>query len=193
MANECFPDDLGKVWRGQKVEHTQMTIDELREKARKFQRMIRFKNLSGYVAGAWVVVFFAFSMGKYPPLIRAGDWLMIAGTINIAYQTHRRSSAKTMPADAAPASWLEFHRRQLERQRDVLRGGWVWNFGSLIPGLVVLMLGAAMANPAHLKYALKFEAVFTLVVALAFYLTARLTRFAARDLQRQIDELNTMG
>jgi hypothetical protein len=192
MANDFGPDDLREVWCGQKVEHTQMTVEELREKARKLQRRFLFGNLLGYVAGTCAVAFSAFSMGHYPPLMRAGAWLLIAGTINAAYQNHRRVSAKTPSADAAPASWLEFHRRQLERRRDALRGVWVWNFGPLIPGLVLLFLGASLANPAHLRHALKFDALFAPVVALSFYLASRLTRIAARDFQRQIDELNAM-
>jgi hypothetical protein len=193
MANECFPDDLGKVWRGQKVEHTQMTIDELREKARKFQRRILSRNLTEYAAIAAAVALFVFSMGKYPPLMRAGGWLCIAGMLYKAYQLHRRGSSKPIAADLTPSSGLDFHRRELERQRDMLLGVWAWNLGPLLPGLALLMVGASMARPGHLMYALKFDALYAALIALLFYFVARLNRRAARCLQNQIDELNAMG
>ena len=71
MSNELRPDDLGEVWRRQKVEHTQMTLDEIRARARKFQRRILFRNFRECAAIAVVVVFFGATMGKYPPLMRA--------------------------------------------------------------------------------------------------------------------------
>ena len=56
MSNELRPDDLGEVWRRQKVEHTQMTLDEIRARARKFQRRILFRNFRECAAIAVVVV-----------------------------------------------------------------------------------------------------------------------------------------
>src|ERR1039458_137708 len=134
MANELRPDDLGEVWRTQNVEHTQMTINEIREKARKFQRKIYFRNLRDYVAIAVVAAFFGYSMGKYPPLMRASAGLIIAGVLYVAYQLHRRGSSKTAAADLATASCLDFHRTELERQRDLLRGIWSWCLAPMIPG-----------------------------------------------------------
>src|ERR1017187_10646363 len=116
MANELRPDDLGEVWRTQNVEHTQMTLDEIREKARKFKRTILFRNLREYVAIVIVVAFFGLSMGQYPPLMRAGAGLIIAGVLYVAYQLHRRGSSKTAAADLATASCLDFHRRELDRK-----------------------------------------------------------------------------
>ena len=192
MENELRPDDLGEVWRTQKVEHTQMTLDEIREKARKFKRTILFRNLREYVAIVIVVAFFGLSMGQYPPLMRAGAGLIIAGVLYVAYQLHRRGSSKTAAADLAPASCLDSHRQELERQRDLLLGIWSWYLGPMIPGLVLLMVAVGMANPGHLKHAWVFEAEYSAVVALAFYFVARLNRRAARRLQRRIDELDAM-
>jgi hypothetical protein len=192
MANELRPDDLGEVWRRQKVEHTQMTIDELRERASKFRRRILFRNFREYAAIAVVLAFFAFSMGKYTTLMRVGAGLVIAGMLYVAYQLHRRGSTKAVAADLAPASCLDSHRQELERQRDLLMGIWSWYLGPMIPGLVLLMVGVGMANPGHLKHAWLFEALYSAAVALVFYFVARLNRRAAHRLQRQIDELDAI-
>jgi len=192
MENEVRPDDLGEVWRGQKVEHTQMTLQEIREIARRFQRKILWRNLREYAAIGAVVVFFGFSMGKYTPLMRAGAWLCIAGMLYVAYQIHRRGSAKTVAGDLAPASCLDFHRRELERQRDLLQGIWSWYLGPLIPGLALLVVGAGMANPGHSRNAWRFLSIYSSAVALGFHFVARLNRRAAQRLQRRIDELDAM-
>jgi uncharacterized membrane protein YecN with MAPEG domain len=192
MSNELRPDDLGEVWRRQKVEHTQMTIDEIRAKARKFQRKILFRNFREYAAIALVVVFFGATMGKYTPLMRAAAGLMIAGGLYVAYQLHRRGSAKTLAGDLAPASCLDFHRRELERQRDLVLNVWSWYLGPMIPGLAFMVVAAGLANPGHLKRVWLFVSAYSAVVALAFYLVARLNRRAAHRLQRRIDELDAM-
>ena len=192
MANELRPDDLGEVWRTQNVEHTQMTINEIREKTREFQRKIYFRNLREYVAIAIVAAFFGYSMGKYPPLMRAGAGLIIAGVLYVAYQLHRRGSSKIAAADLATASCLDFHRTELERQRDLLRGIWSWYLGPMIPGLALMVVAAGMANPDHLPHVWGYVGLYSTVVALAFFLVARLNRRAARRLQRRIDELDAM-
>lgn len=193
MANELRPEDLGEVWRGQKVEHTQMTIEQIREKARKFQRRIRFRNLREYAAYAVVVAFFGFFGGKYPPLMRPGAWLLIAGMTYVAYQLHKRGAAKAVPEDATPKNWLEFHRQELERQRDLLRGIWRWYLGPMIPGMALVVVGGALANHGHAKHAWALASAYVAIVALGFYFVGRLNQRAAQRLQRQIDELNAMG
>lgn len=192
MANELQPDDLGGLWRTQSVETTQMTLDEIREKANKFQRKIGFRNLREYAAIAVVVAFFGFSIGKYPPPMRVGAGLCIAGMLYVAYQIHRRGSSKAATADLAAASCLDFHRREMERQRDLLQGIWSWYLGPMIPGLVWIVVAAGMANPGHLKHAWVFEGLYSGAVALAFFFVARLNQRAARQLQRRIDELRGM-
>src|ERR1035441_113308 len=193
MANELRPDDLGEVWRTQNVEHTQMTINEIREKARKFQRKIYFRNLREYVAIAVVAAFFGYSMGKYPPLMRAGAGLIIAGVLYVAYQLHRRGSSKTAAADLATASCLDFHRTELERQRDLLRGIWSWYLGPMIPGLALMVVAAGMANPGHLPHVWGYVGLYSTVVALAFFLVARLNRRGAPGAGRRGGRIERAG
>jgi hypothetical protein len=169
-----------------------MPLTEIREKGRKFQRKIAFRNLREYAAIAVVTVFFGASMWKYPPLMRAGAGLCIAGGLYVGYQLHRRGSSRAMADGLAAASCLDFHRRELERQRNALMGVWSWYLGPLIPGLAVLMAGVGMAVPGHSKMAWTFVSVYSAAVALAFYFVGRLNQRAARRLQRQIDEIDAM-
>ena len=169
-----------------------MTLTEIREKARKFQRKILFRNLREYAAIAVVVVFFGFGMGKYPPWMRAGAGLCIAGGLYVAYQLHPKGLGEERGGGSGPGKRLEFHRRELERQRDLVRGVWAWYLGPLIPGLALMVVAAGIANPGHLKHVWRFVGLYSFAVGLLFYFVARLNLRAARRLQRRIDELDAM-
>jgi Na+-driven multidrug efflux pump len=64
--------------------------------------------------------------------------------------------------------------------------------GPLIPGWVVLMVALARTNPGHLRLIGLSFTVFNLFAALVFVLIWRLNLWAARRLQRRIDELNVL-
>jgi hypothetical protein len=108
----------------------------------------------------------------------------------MGFQLHRRGSAASAPAALGLTTGLDFYRKELERQRALLSSVWRWYLGPFIPGLAVITLGAAIANPARSPHAWTFAGSYAVVVALAFWLVARLNQRAADKLQGQIDELN---
>ena len=196
MANPPPPNgmnDLRKAWQSQRVEGTPMSIDEIRRKARKFQKKIGRRNLREYIAALVVVVFFGYRIWYTPDTItRVGFATIIAGLMYIVYQLHHRGSAKSLPAEMGSESWLEFHRRELERQRDLVGSVWSWYLGPIIPGWVVLMVGLARTNPGHLHRFGLFLVVWNLVTALVFVGIWKLNQHGARRLQRRIDELDAL-
>jgi hypothetical protein len=87
------------------------------------------------------------------------------------------------------ANGLEFYRRELERQRDLLQSVWLWYLGPLIPGPVVLMVAKVRIYPGQLRlFGLNLGA-FTLFFVLVWMLNQR----GARRLQSRIDELDSLG
>ena len=116
--------------------------------------------------------------------------LMITGMLYLMVQLHRKGSARNLTSDLGLASGLDFYRRELERQRDLVGSVWSWYLGPLIPGWVVLMVAFARTNPGHLRHFGLSLAGFNLFAALAFVFVWKLNQRAARSLQRQIDELN---
>lgn len=191
MSNLSPPNDIRKAWQSQRVEGTPMSIDEIRQKARKYQKKIGRRNLREYIAALVVVVFFSYNLWHRPDIVTgAGFATIIAGMLYMVYQLHRRGSARSLPAEMGSASWLEFHRRELERQRDLVGSVWSWYLGPIIPGWVVLMVAFARTNPGHLHHYGLFLAVFNLVTALAFIGIWKLNQRAARRLQHRIDELD---
>lgn len=192
MASESPPNDrLKSVWQNQPSEGIRMSVDEIRRRAGKFHKKIYWRNAREYVAALVVVVFCGFMVWRVSDaLTRVGLGLMIAGMLYLIWHLHRKGSARSLPAEMGLASGLDFFRRELERQRDLLRSVWLWYLGPLIPGPVVLMVAKARTNPDHLRHiGLSLaSALFAFLYVLVWMLNQR----AGRSLQRQIDELNAL-
>jgi len=171
-----------------------MSIDQIRVNAGSFQRKIQARNVREYVAAIAVVVFCSFEVWRAGDLlVRIGFGLIIAGTFYMIWHLLSKGFWQPLPEDAGLSSCIEFQRRQLEQQRDLLSSVWRWYLGPMIPGMAVLLFAFGRANPGHLKHPALVvvpEAMFFVAVAVVI---AMLNGSAARRLQRQIDELNEAG
>jgi hypothetical protein len=157
MPEEQSPDRVRNLWQSQNVEHTPMTLEQIREAAQKYRRKIRRRNAVEYVAIASTSVFFAWTIFLAPNAwMRAGAALCILGGWYVAYQLHRRARSQGALADLALANCMEFYRGELVRQRDFLRGIWRWYLGPMIPGLAWLTVAVGVANPGHLPHVWRF-------------------------------------
>ncbi|MCP5111057.1 MAG: hypothetical protein GY953_09500, partial [bacterium] len=116
-----------------------MSVQELSNRASRFQRKIIWRNVREYLAAVVVLGFFGFNLWNTDSVImRAGAALVIAGTLYVVVQLRRRGAAKEVPADLGWRNSIEFHRQELERQRDLLRSIWRWYLLPLVPGMVVI-------------------------------------------------------
>ena len=194
MTNESPPNNgLKNVWQNQKVEGIRMSAEDIRRKAGKFRKKIFWRNAREYVAALVVVTFFGYQFGHATDtLTRVGLGLTIAGMVSVAWQLYRRGSSRSLPTEMGLASGLEFFKRELERQRDLLRSVAKWYLGPLIPGLLVILVGTARANPRHLPYIGLFFAGYCLLVVFGFVLIWKLNQQGAGKLQRRIDELDAL-
>ena len=192
MSDQSPEDDkVQQVWQSQPTGGVRMSTQQLQAGAAQFQRRIQRRNLREYLASAAVVLFFAWEFRQGgDPLARTGAALLIAGTIYLAWNLHTKGSSRPLPGDPGSISFLEFQRRELVRQRDLLRSVWRWYLGPLVPGLAVLIFAFGRANPAHYPHMGLVVAVYVAVVAAVFFAIGLLNKNAARRLQRQIDELD---
>ena len=186
MPNEPLPDDIRNVWQDQPVENTPMPLEEIRRKARQFEKRIQRRNLREYIAGTAGIVIFTVYLFIFPnPVARTGSALIIAGALCVLFQIYQRATPGTIPADLALTASLQFHRRELVRQRDLLRSVWLWYIGPFVPGIVVFGMGV---NPRHGTgswwNAVPFLCIFGVVMWL--------NRSAAERLNRQIAELDSL-
>ena len=157
-------------------------LDDIRRKALEFQVKISRRNLREYIAAAIVFVSVSSNFSQEP----LSKGLILAGVAYVVFYLRTRGSARTAPLDANFATYRNFHRTELERQRDLLRAVWSWYLGPLIPGLVVFAVRDAMTNSQP------WRVVYTGFVFLFFLGVAKLNHAGARKLQRQIDELDIM-
>jgi hypothetical protein len=186
MPNEPQPDDIRNVWQNQPVENKPMPLEEIRRKARQFEKRIRRRNLREYIAGgAGIIIFTVYLFIFKSPTARAGSALIIAGMLCILFQLYKRATPGTLPADLALTASLDFHRRELVRQRDLLRTVWLWYVGPIVPGIVVFGMGV---KPAHGSASLLNAVPFFTILGVVLWLNYR----AAQRLTRQIAEIDNL-
>jgi hypothetical protein len=184
MPNETPPDDIRNVWQNQPVENTPMPLEEIHRQARQFEKRIRRRNLREYIAGAAGIVIFTVYLFIFPnPVARTGSALIIVGALCVLFQIYKRATPGALPTDLALTASLEFHRRELVRQRDLLRSVWLWYVAPFVPGIVVFGTGV---KPAHGSASWLNAMPFLSIFGVCMWLNHR----AAVRLDRQIAELD---
>jgi hypothetical protein len=181
-----MPDDMRELWQKQDTEKVTITLDEIRREAWRFERKVYRQNMRGYVAAAVAIAWLS------PLLWRNHGWhlapaaLMIAGVLYVVYQLHRRGAAREVRADFGLAASIEFHRRELERQRDALRNVWAWYLLPFVPGAAVYVVAAIDYGPNQ-------RMILSGVVFVILFAGGSLRNWlAARKLDRRIRELKAL-
>jgi hypothetical protein len=197
MTNESASDNMKNLWQSQPAEPTRIRLEDLRKKMNKFDRRIFWRNVREYAAGVMVIAAFGFYEWRlHGLLLRVGSGLMIAGTLYVMYQIHRRASLQSASADLGLSTCIQFHRKSLERQRDALRTVWSWYLLPFVPGFAVFLLGSTMsqwaAHPGNLGHFVIASLISPTLVAAVFFAIWELNRRAAEKLQTQIDELDAL-
>lgn len=185
MTTEPLDDDVCALWQAQPVDTLSLSTAEIAARAAKFRSVITRRNLREAWAAALVIVVFAYyAIFRHDELVvRVGCVMTIAGALYTTWYMGRHGAARALPATDLPC--LAFHRRELERQRDLLRGVWRWYLGPSLPGLVVFSLGQAGDTPGSWAVS---AGVVALVVAV-FAGIGRLNHRAADELERDLAAL----
>jgi hypothetical protein len=195
MPSELPPiNSPQSVWQSQQEEGIRMSVEDIRRKAGKFHNRVVSRNVREYAAALMVAVFFGFQWWHTPDLLtRAGFALIIVGVAYVVWYLYQQGSARGVPAEMGLSSGVEFFKRELERQRDLVASVWRWYLGPMMPGWVVLMVALGRRNPGHVQHFALFFAVFNLVAAAFFVFVGWLNQRAAGKLQRKIDELDALA
>ncbi|MBU6298922.1 MAG: hypothetical protein KGJ79_07465 [Alphaproteobacteria bacterium] len=186
--------DIKTLWRNQKTEDT-VTLENIHEKAGKFQRRIHNRNRREYIGVVIVVLVFGWYVWALPGwMTKAGSALAIVAALFVAWQLHRRAPARKVP-DGSGMGLVDFHRRELVRQRDALRSIWLWYILPFMPGIMLMMLGRwfqfhAAGRPLDLDHLI--IVLCTVIVALVFGIVWLLNVLGAARLQRKIDDLDKL-
>jgi len=198
MNHESPSNDMKNLWQSQPADPPGIRPEELRRKMNKFERRIFWRNVREYAGGLGVIAIFGYYEWRFNALlIRLGSGMIIAGTLYVMYQLHRRASTRPAPADLGSSTCIEFHRKSLERQRDALRTVWSWYLLPFVPGLSVLAIGSIesqrAAHPGNVGQLVISVLASQGIIPAVFFAVWKLNRRAAERLQRQIDELNALG
>jgi hypothetical protein len=160
--------------------------EALQRRVVAFQTRIRRRNIREFVAAAFVIAFFSSVLRRDVPLSSQLSYvLIICGALVYVSYLYRRGTARSLPASATPAILTDFYRSELVRQRDLLRGVWSWALAPMLPGLILFFASNIASHPSAWSMMLPFAAVGTGV----FLLIWCANRHAARELQREIDDL----
>ena len=202
MTNEEPSEKIERLWQNQPAEGAHISSEDLRRRMRKFERKIFWRNLREYVAGAIVIAGYAYYEWKLPALLlRIGSGLTIAGALLVMFQLHRRASAESPASDLGHSTYVEFHRRELVRQRDALRSVWSWYLLPFVPGLAVFLGGltktavdaARLAgHPLSPFQIVEYVAISASFAILVFGGVLLLNRRSAARLQAQINDLEAL-
>jgi hypothetical protein len=186
MPNEPNLNDPINLWQSQEVEKMTITLDQIRSRSSCFERRLYWRNIREYAGGAIALALLT------PQLWSAHSWrlasvvLLITGLLYVMWQVYLRG-ARPAPADAAIRPLLEFHRRELERQRDALRSVWRWYLLPFAPGLALTLIALALDRGIHAAFVLS-GIIFVVAFAGVWLLNDR----AARKLDRKIDEMKSL-
>jgi hypothetical protein len=197
MTSKSTSEDLKNLWQNQPTDPAKISPEDFRRQMHKFERRIFWRNLREYAAGAIVIAGFGYYEWKlHGLLVRVGAGLIIAGTLYVMFQLHRRASARTAPADLGLNTCIDFHRRSLERQRDALRTVWDWYLLPFVPGLAVFLIGSIAhqwtAHPAGPGQFVLRSLISPGIMAAVFFAIWKMNRRGAERLQAQIDEINSL-
>jgi hypothetical protein len=176
--------NIQRMWNEQPREEQKMSIDEIRERAQRFEQRTRRWNV---ITALLIVVIVAVELRQIsiePELLeRVGDSLTIAAFVYLAYWYRRHALGQTAPAGPAMTQSIVFYREQLARQRDLSDHPWGYLL-PFVPGVGLSLFGRALDRSPVQNAAI---AVFAVVL---FIGTAWWHKRSARRLQREIDELD---
>jgi len=180
---------MQQLWQQQPAEGIHMSIEEIRRRAAKFEKRIIWMNAREYFAGAIGMALMGFFLVRdHDNLSRIGFGLTMAGLAYALLHLYFKGRPGTA-SEQVGVQCANFFLEELERTRKLVDNLW-WYLGPLVPGLVVLTIAPALANPQ--PAVLLRLAIVDLFIAGAFVLVIRLNKRAARCLQKQIDELRSL-
>src|SRR5262249_18934505 len=186
MSDRPRRDDLQALWQSQPRTDAALSLEEIHTAQRRLEERIGRRNRREYIAAAIVVIAYGAIVWVGPSAaLRAGGGLVIAATLWVVHKLRVHGGASPLPADLAVTTAVEFHRAELERQRDLLRSVWLWALLPFAPGMAAFAIGLARQRPERTLHVVAF-AVASAVLMAALHV---LNRRAAARIQRRLDRL----
>ena len=177
--------DFQGLWQRQPVEVVRLSVEELQQRALRFQKRIRWRNAREYAGAAIALPLLIAQALHNHGWYFASTLCLMAGLVYVVVQLWRLG-AREAPADGGTRGWLHYHRCELERQRDALRTVWKWYLMPFVPGFAVLMVAVSLSG--RFLWAMTFG-LFSAFIGVSVW---RLNAWAANRLDKKIEELNSI-
>ena len=172
--------NIQQVWHAQPREEPKMSLDEIRQRAQRFEQRTRRWNVFTALLIVVIVGVELRQISVEPELLeRVGDSQTIAAFVYLAYWYRRYTLGQTAPAGPATTQSVDFYREQLTRQRDMSSHSWRYLL-PFVPGVALSLFGKALDRSPQENIAIS-------VFAVALFMgTAWWHKRSARQLQRDI-------
>jgi hypothetical protein len=145
--NPIPPIDIKAMWKNQPRAITPLAPEIIRRNARRLQRR-RLRVLIQETLGVIVlVVFLGLEIRILPgPVLKIGAGLTVLAALFYVWRLFVLIRPQRVPDGAAAC--LDFHRRELARQRDLCRGMWRWAILPFVVAGAVVYVGRWTALPS---------------------------------------------
>lgn len=189
MPDDFRNDNPKKVWQNQPMETPAMTLEMIRQKASQSRSKTRRELFGSITTVVIVIAISAFGIHHASNAgIRLAFALAIAWVLVGQSLLHRGMWSASMPADATLNTGLEFYRRELERQQDVIGRILRWSFGPVILSigtLILVLVEMATGRSLPIRSVMPFTTLFMIWIVAFLVRRSR----SQRKLRREIDEL----
>ena len=181
-------EELRALWQGQPASTVRFTAEQLRRRAAQFETQTRRRYMRDQASFALAAIIFGWAMIAIDgALMRLGSALLLLWALYGIWGLHRYARALAVPADANVQTCVAFHRRQLERQRDVVRG-WPLGIGLAMPGTVLVAIAGSL-GPRHAPWSMTIGVIG--IIAFAYLAMLIYGQVVAGRWQQEIDALES--
>jgi len=192
MQDDLPERELRTMWLNQPTEPSTMTSKLIEQRLRDLRARTRRK-LIGSLAGPFVAgMFCAYGLKEFagPGLaVQAPFVCAVAWSLAGLYFLNRGMWTATISGAMGFSTGLEFCRREIGRQRDLVRRALVWSFGPIMLSIATFVVALAMVSTRErgiFPNGLPFLVLVVFWIVVWFVIRLR----EQRGLQREIDELN---
>lgn len=182
-------DRVSQLWQEQILEGRPMVLDEVRNRVAVLERAVRWRNGSEYAAGVLGLAVIARALPALPNVVfQIGAVMLALGAVYVAYNLHRRTSARTLPAALGITEAVAFHRAELLRHLDALRSVQRWYLLPFVPGMATILIAALIEHPEQWASRLAVVPVWVLL----HWWILRMNERAAVKVEREIGALDAL-
>jgi len=181
-----------EIWQGQALEAPRVSAIYIRHLMSDLARGTRIRKgiaLVLGVPGVLYIVWRCWNSFQHRPMMVAGLGLtLLALVAQFAYRWRRLVSPALFSEEVGALDSLRFYRRELERQRDARLGSWR-RLSLVVPGLITLLTSYVIELKPVPWALVAGEAI---IIVGGFSLAVALEAWRARQLQREIDALDSL-